>query len=175
MKKKRKKKRNAKQTHPREDTAAGGTAGQNGPARPSRKNKRFQLLLLMGRPARKRTRKGKVMAQEFHTNPHAAPQGRNYNQQTLRYQYLINSISSIFGSNPVANPTEPYATIEPWILQSLFRSNPMARLTKLYILIKTWLSATIHKAMHNLYNLRMMICSSAELPWDQQCSTRITG
>lgn len=59
---KKKKKRNAKQTHPREDTAAGGTAGQNGPARPSRKNKRFQLLLLMGRPARKRTRKGKVMA-----------------------------------------------------------------------------------------------------------------
>lgn len=58
----KKKKRNAKQTHPREDTAAGGTAGQNGPARPSRKNKRFQLLLLMGRPARKRTRKGKVMA-----------------------------------------------------------------------------------------------------------------
>lgn len=60
MKKKRKKGTQSKNI--REDTAAGGTAGQNGPARPSRKNKGFQLLLLMGRPARKRTRKGKVMA-----------------------------------------------------------------------------------------------------------------
>lgn len=156
MKKKRKKGTQSKPI--REDTAAGGTAGQNGPARPSRKNKGFQLLLLMGRPARKRTRKGKVMAQEFHTNPHAAPQGRNYNQQTLRYQYLINSISSIFGSNPVANPTDPYATIEPW--RSFNHSSDRIRwqgLLSYTYWSKPGFQPQSTKPMHNLYNLRMMI------------------
>lgn len=105
-----------------------------------KKEKRFGLLLLIGRPARKRTRKGKVMNRNLKHTPRVAPCGHNYNELTFIYfKKLLNSI---------------------------FRSNPVTRLTKSYTKNKTWLSATARSSQlmcDNLINREISVRSILQL------------